>query len=101
VAPGNRVVGALSSNILGFRNSWNRLVTTYPQLATVPGAAQAPNQTLMELSGTSVAAPVVSGAVALMLQANPGLTPPLVKAILSTPRSRCRNRTCCSKGPVC
>ena len=36
----------------------------------------------MELSGTSVAAPVVSGAVALMLQANPGLTPPLVKAIL-------------------
>ena len=62
--------------------SWNALATNYPQFAQVPGAAQAPNQTLMELSGTSVAAPVVSGAVALMLQVNPGLTPPLVKAIL-------------------
>jgi serine protease AprX len=82
VAPGNRLVGALSSDLLGFRHSWNRLVTTYPQLAAVPGAAQAPNQTLMELSGSSVAAPAVSGTVALMLQANPGLTPPLVKAIL-------------------
>jgi serine protease AprX len=36
----------------------------------------------LSLTGTSMSAPLVSGTVALMLQANPSLTPNLVKAIL-------------------
>lgn len=46
------------------------------------GTVQTATEPYLTLSGTSMASPVVSGTIALMLQANPSLTPTLVKAIL-------------------
>jgi serine protease AprX len=48
----------------------------------LPGTVEAPQFPYVSLSGTSVAAPAVSGTIALMLQVNPALTPNAVKAIL-------------------
>jgi serine protease AprX len=46
------------------------------------GTVQTATEPYLSLSGTSMASPVVSGSIALMLQANPALTPNQVKAIL-------------------
>ena len=48
----------------------------------LPGTIETPYLPYLTLSGTSMAAPVVSGTVALMMEADPTLTPNLVKAIL-------------------
>ena len=72
VAPGTRIVSLNDQgSALALRNPEDLVEGTnggaYPYLT---------------LSGTSMAAPVVSGVVARMLQANPALTPNAVKAIL-------------------
>jgi serine protease AprX len=66
-APGNKIVSLEAAGSF--------LATFYPSLHRAGTAANA----YMQLSGTSMAAPMVSGAVATMLQGRPGLSPAQVK----------------------
>jgi serine protease AprX len=68
VAPGNAILAPAAPG--------SYLATNYPELLV--------DDQYIRLSGSSIAAAVVSGTVALMLDANPNLNPNLVKLILLT-----------------
>jgi serine protease AprX len=78
VAPGNLIISTLSSTSVKLFTSSTAVPTNYYNSL---GNSSASTQ-YFKLSGTSMAAPVVSGAAALMLQKTPSLTPDQVKARL-------------------
>lgn len=82
VAPGNRIVSLLSNG--------STLDRTYQANEVPPSAygSMASTSSYFVLSGTSMATPVVSGTVALMVQQNPNLTPDQVKIRLMKTASK-------------
>ena len=72
VAPGNKIVDAAAVD--------NYLLMNNPGLDA--GVSPVDARRMMYLNGTSMATPAVAGAAALLLQANPALTPNLVKTLL-------------------
>ncbi|HVG35209.1 MAG TPA: S8 family peptidase [Pyrinomonadaceae bacterium] len=81
IAPGNKMIQAEAPG--------NAILASDPSLDT--GITTNIDHKMMYMSGTSMAAPAVAGAAALLVQRNPGLTPNMVKAILEYTSNPLRN----------
>lgn len=85
VAPGNKIMAALPAGL--------QLTNTYPgnrvplSYYVANGTSQASTY-YFEMSGTSMASPMVAGAAALLLQKQPSLTPNQIKAKLMKTASK-------------
>ena len=116
VARGNDIVGAFSSRGptwidfsakpdlvapgVGIESLSDPQGTLYSELQDylLDGARVSSYKPYLSLTGTSMAAPVVAGAVALMLEANPALTPNAVKAILQYTAQADANESALAQG---
>ena len=74
IAPGNKIIATMGKQA--------KLKNDLPSRVINCNQSGCGNEKYLELSGTSMAAPVVSAAVAMMLEKDPTLTPATIKARL-------------------
>jgi serine protease AprX len=96
VAPGNLMISVLASPSAALEKAYPENIVAPKSYSTNSKG----NASYFTLSGTSMATPVVSGAVALLLQKNASLTPDQVKARLMKSADKTFPRTSTATDPT-